>query len=253
MTYPWLQREITCVGKGLKRGDHVPDVRKVQEWLTLHDFGVAIDGDFGPATERAVMAFQQKNDLSGNGVVDQGTFAALTAPLQRVLSPPSAAPTLGAMMLACAGQHLEEHPREVGGQNRGPWVRLYMEGNEGQEWAWCAGFTCFIMRQAADALPAKLPVKPTFSCDELAARARAAGIFVSGMHLTDPVSQLTPGSIFLNRKSVTDWTHAGLVTAVHNDTFESIEGNTNDAGDREGYEVCRRIRGYDNKDFVRIQ
>jgi hypothetical protein len=33
-------------------------------------------------------------------------------------------------------------------------------------------------------------------------------------------------------------------------TFETIEGNTNDSGDREGFEVCARVRGYDSKDFV---
>ena len=30
-----------------------PNVRRVQEWLSLHGNGVLIDGDFGPATERA--------------------------------------------------------------------------------------------------------------------------------------------------------------------------------------------------------
>ena len=108
------------------------------------------------------------------------------------------------------------------------------------------------MRQAADSQQTQIPLKPTFSCDELAVRARAAGIFISGMHLTDPQQQITPGSIFLTRKSPSDWTHTGLVTAVHEDTFETVEGNTNDAGDREGYEVCRRVRGYENKDFIRI-
>ena len=156
------------------------------------------------------------------------------------------------MVIGYATQHLAEYPREVGGQNRGPWVRLYMEGNEGKEWAWCAGFACFILRQAAETLLTALPVKPTFSCDELAARARSAGIFLSGFHLSDPTNQLTPGSIFLNRKSQTDWNHTGIVTAVYKETFETIEGNTNDAGEREGYEVCRRSRSYDKKDFIVI-
>jgi len=40
---------------------------------------------------------------------------------------------LGQMVVAYAEQYLEQHPREVGGQNKGPWVRLYMEGNEGSD------------------------------------------------------------------------------------------------------------------------
>ena len=49
-----------------------------------------------------------------------------------------------------------------------------------------------------------------------------------------------------------DWTHTGIVFSLSEETFESIEGNTNDSGDREGYEVCKRIRSYGGKDFVRV-
>jgi hypothetical protein len=44
--------------------------------------------------------------------------------------------------------------------------------------------------------------------------------------------------------------HTGLVVRAGQETFETIEGNTNDAGDREGYEVCQRVRGYAGKDFI---
>jgi hypothetical protein len=251
--FPWAKREVTFDGRGCKRGDKIPSVRLVQEWLTLRGFCVLIDSDFGPATERAVRAFQNSEHIPETGEVDQSTFSALTVPLQRVLT--SIQPdgkTLGQLIVAYAIQHLSEHPLEVGGQNRGPWVRLYMEGNEGKEWAWCAGFVCFLMRQAACSLNQLLPIKPTFSCDELVSRAQAKGFFVSGLHLSNPLAQLSPGSIFLNRKNPTDWTHTGIVISVHEETFETIEGNTNDNGDREGYEVCRRIRSYDRKDFICI-
>lgn len=33
---------------------------------------------------------------------------------------------------------------------------------------------------------------------------------------------------------------------------ETIEGNTNDEDSPEGYEVCRRVRGYGSKDFILI-
>lgn len=36
--------------------------------------------------------------------------------------------------------------------------------------------------------------------------------------------------------------HTGFVEQVVNDTIHTIEGNTNDTGSREGYEVCRRYR-----------
>lgn len=36
--------------------------------------------------------------------------------------------------------------------------------------------------------------------------------------------------------------HTGFVEKVVGDTLHTIEGNTNDSGSREGYEVCRRQR-----------
>lgn len=36
--------------------------------------------------------------------------------------------------------------------------------------------------------------------------------------------------------------HVGLVEALGPDLLHTIEGNTNDEGSREGYEVCRRQR-----------
>jgi hypothetical protein len=46
--------------------------------------------------------------------------------------------------------------------------------------------------------------------------------------------------------------HTGIVLEANNDFYHTIEGNTNDEGSREGYEVCKRIRGYKKKDFILI-
>lgn len=58
------------------------------------------------------------------------------------------------------------------------------------------------------------------------------------------------GSLFLERRTPTDWMHTGIFLSAEDDIFHTIEGNTNDGGDREGYEVYRRIRNYANKDFI---
>ncbi len=44
--------------KDYGRGSNGKKVKLIQEWLCLHGFNIAIDGDFGPATEFAVKAFQ---------------------------------------------------------------------------------------------------------------------------------------------------------------------------------------------------
>ena len=59
--------------------------------------------------------------------------------------------------------------------------------------------------------------------------------------LKDPTI-IKPGAIFIMDfgKGVG---HTGLVVKVNKDgTVDTIEGNTNDEGSREGYEVCRRVR-----------
>ena len=65
-------------------------------------------------------------------------------------------------------------------------------------------------------------------------------------------SQLGPGSVFLVRRTPLDWVHTGIIVAASPESFQTIEGNTNDTGSREGYEVCARVRGYAGKDFVLI-
>jgi hypothetical protein len=235
------------------QGTAGPRARWVQEWLTLGGVGVVIDGEFGAATAAAVRAFQRRAKLPSTGVVDRATFARLAAPMAAALAAPELPPgaALGDAVAAVARRHLAQHPREVGGRNSGPWVRLYMDGNQGAAWPWCAGFATFVLAQACAALGRPMPVGRTFSCDVLGERARAAGRLVEGRP-ADPAKGVPPGSLFLVRRAPGDWDHVGIVAAARPDAFHTIEGNTNDAGDRDGYEACARVRGYDRKDFVRI-
>ena len=236
--------------KNYKKSTKGPKVKLIQEWLCLHGFHVAIDTDFGPATDRAVREFQKKNGLKPDGIVGKGTFAKLIKPMTDVLKPIAAdGKALGRMVVAYAEQHLKQTPLEIGGQNRGPWVRLYMNGNEGPDWPWCAGFASFILKQACKALEAPLPIKTSVSCDVLAEQAKQKGIFLPEAKAQDR-KLVRPGSLFLVRRTTTDWVHTGIVLKADADVFYTIEGNTNDEGSREGYEVCKRFRGYDKKDFI---
>lgn len=225
------------------------DVRRVQEWLNLHNHGVVIDGDFGPATSQAVHQFQADLGIDSTGVVDATSWEKLIAPMIEVLQPQvyQSLP-FGEAVLAYARTHLVARPREIGGANRGPWVRLYMDGFEGPSALWCAGFTTFIMRQAADSLGTQMPIPGSFSCDQLAEQGRAATIFVDGAAIRP--EDIAPGSLFLVRNTADDWTHTGIVVQPDSSAFSTIEGNTNDSGDREGYEVCARTRAYGAKDFL---
>ncbi|QSQ18185.1 peptidoglycan-binding protein [Myxococcus landrumensis] len=239
--------------KVYRRGEVSPGVRRVQEWLTLNGFAVAIDGDFGPATEAALKRFQAKTGLPVTGVADAATFARLSASLRSALG--QLAPegrSLGELTVAYAAQHLRHLPREVGGRNRGPWVRLYLDGNEGESWCWSAGFATYCLHQAARTLGVEMPVERTFSSDLLAAQSRVRERFLSTLSAPPDRILIRPGSLFLRRRTRGDWVQAGIVTEVDEETFQTIEANTNDEGTHEGHEVCARTRGFKSVDFVLV-
>jgi len=224
-------------------------VERIQEWLTLNNFPLTINGKFGPDTRSAIEKFQQSRSLPATGNVDSATYSALTYPVRRALTPiPSEGSTLNTMVVSYAEQHLNQRPREVGGSNRGPWVRLYSNGNDGSEWVWGAGFTSFVLLQAASGLGIDAPIRGSASNDTLAAQAYAAGIFISGTDVQDGRYVVKPGDLFLRRRTSSDWISSGIVISQkpsikeNEIVFATIEGNTNDEGTREGYEVARRIR-----------
>ncbi len=65
----------------LRQGSRGETVRTVQTKLKRWGYySGSADGIYGPATERAVRAFQKKNGLAVDGVVGRATFAALGMP-----------------------------------------------------------------------------------------------------------------------------------------------------------------------------
>lgn len=226
-----------------KRGDRGQKVWEVQEWLNLHGYPIDIDGDFGEETEGAVRAFAPDS----GGVVTGAVFESLTAPMTRALADLPPAEPLGEMVVAYARQHLWARPREVGGQNRGPWVRLYCQGLDGPAWAWCAGFVSYIIRQACDTLGLNYPLGYTLSCDSLAVQAKEKGLFLAEGQVRPEV-----GDIFLVRRTPSDWVHTGIVTEIRDGYIKTIEGNTNNTGSREGFEAAARKRELKGLDFVRL-
>jgi peptidoglycan hydrolase-like protein with peptidoglycan-binding domain len=244
---PWIRTEVEFVAP-LSAGASGTAVRRIQEWLNLHDMGVVVDGAFGTATARAVVEFQSSRGLAETGEVDEDTFGQMVAPMVDVLRQRlNASVPLAEAIVEYARAHLAVHPREVGGPNGGPWVRLYMNGRQGEAFAWCAGFVTFLLEQATQSLAVDRPIPGSVSCDVLATQAAQVGLLLPE---ADGPGKLSPGCLFLVRRTEGDWTHTGVVTGAYADAFDTIEGNTNDAGQREGVEVCARTRAYPNKDFI---
>ena len=67
-------------GMTIKEGDTGYSVRALQRLLSdKWGYGIAVDGDFGPLTEAAVLDFQTENFLLVDGIVGKQTWQALVA------------------------------------------------------------------------------------------------------------------------------------------------------------------------------
>jgi predicted chitinase len=66
-------------GSPLRQGSKGANVQAMQGRLSDLGFSVSVDGNFGPGTATAVKAFQKSKNLSSDGVVGPGTWAALWA------------------------------------------------------------------------------------------------------------------------------------------------------------------------------
>ena len=237
-------------------------VKRLQEWLTLSGFGTGIDSDFGPATREALRRFQAKHGHQDTGILTEADWAVLIAPLRRACAAPSQQGFLPRLR-ALARQHAGLRGREVGGANAGPWVRLYMRGRDGADQLWCAGFVSFLLRQAAlnctDPLAEPWRSYHQVSCDRLAAYGKTTQRFLSQAQAVQLLRQSPDalnGAVFLYRTAPGDWSHTGLVPSATIDTgavrFDTVEGNTNEGGSRNGIEVATRVRAGKTYDFVRL-
>ena len=255
LTYPASVMDELSFPGNIAQGATGRKARRVQEWLNIHGFRTAIDEDYGPASARAVKALQNARGLTpaSPGEVDRATWDELVEPMTRALGTIGAAGSFAATVRAVAEQHLREHPIELGGANCGPWVRAYMDGHQGAAWPWCAGFVTFVLKQAAQVFGSSAPISGSFSCDVLQRQAEQTGRYVARSSVGSLASAgLGDCCIFLVRRTSSDWTHTGFAMDMEQSTFATIEGNTNDEGSREGYEVCERVRGGSRMDFIKL-
>ncbi len=259
-------QELRTENPYIKRGMKGMDVKKIQEWINLWkridtnwNVSVSMDGDFGPGTDAAVRKFQQFHDeldragggsgISVDGIVGNITWRKLTEPMRNAFTKIKTGGSLKELIVAYAQQHLKAAPREFK-QNEGTWVRAYMDGYEGAPWAWCLGFVQTVFDQAAftKGVTLKSYMPFSYSCDDMGRSGMKNGNLLENKNLPSKANEIEPGDIFLNvKKERIDWVHTGIVIKRDGDWIETIEGNTNDEGSREGYEVCARKRNFSTR------
>jgi hypothetical protein len=128
------------------------------------------------------------------------------------------------------------------GSNKGVHVEKYLKSvGLGGGYSWCMAFAYWNVQQASTKLGIKNPLFKT------------AGV-IAQWNNSPQLHSLKPeaGYLFILDEGK-GLGHTGLVEYVVGNTIHTIEGNTNDDGSREGYEVCRRIRKIAScKGFLKI-
>ena len=227
----------------------------------LHDCADVIpDGEFGRATESCVRRLQSANRLPVTGAVDSATFALLVDPMRRALGRiDPAGETFASLLAKYARQHAAQRPREVGGNNRGPWVRMYMGGFEGTDYPWGAAFVSFLVEQTASTFEVPNPLVSTFSFDQLGRSALTQRNGLGQVILMQPERdgryRPGPGDIMMRRDGELSWNNGGIVVEPGSSQagFTAIEGNTDDRDGESGDAVVVRDRVLTGYDFIRLR
>ena len=253
-------KEIEIPASSIEIGQKSNEVKRVQEWLNLWTFydnnwhlEIEMDGDFGPVTQRAVKRFQSFRRIQSDGIVGPHTWQNLTEPMVKAFSeiPFFTSVDLGRRIVEYAKQHLSSHPTEFQ-PNLGPWVRAYMDGNEGAQWYWCCGFVEAILDMAYSSIQQNyldhFPNPSYFSCDKVLKYARDNGGWHSNADVKNGNYTPKPGDLFLiiSQSNPNDAKHIGVVINCHDLQITTIEGNTNEAGSRNGTVVRMRTRDIKN-------
>ena len=208
-----------------QRGSTDPSVKFIQARL-----GVEQTGLFGPTTEACVTAFQRSRGLDADGQVGPKTWKALFTDGE-----PTAPSSIGRAALEEAISHVgvEETPR---GSNRGARIDAWNErAGVPRGSFWCMSFVFAMVDDACKRRGVPNRMLQTASCSALYRWAKKHGKIVS---------RPERGDIFLCIGGERGHYHTGFVRQLlPNERFSTVEGNSNDDGSANGYEVAYRPNG----------
>lgn len=163
------------------------------------------------------------------------------------------------VLLTLAWEIDENSPREVGGQNRGPFVRKYLKTvglEEGHPW--CAGLISWGCRVGAGLDLHKMTGNGASACTVLTTRESKEPSIRFRLVPVKP-HEVRRGDWF-GWCDRTKWRgHIGVVVKVARDergrvVLHTLEGNTNQKGSREGDKASRMVRHITpNMLFVRLE
>ncbi len=137
------------------------------------------------------------------------------------------------------------------GSNSGKMVNEYLHAvGLGPGYAWCQAFVywCFDCVAKTMGKGAQNPVAKTAGVHDCWNKT-PLGKRLSADNVLADKSSLKPGMQFVLLFGGTTG-HTGIVESIAGDWFYTIEGNSNNTGSREGYEVVRHKRSFTDKHLV---
>lgn len=219
--------------------------------------GLDVDGQFGPATQKAVKSFQKKYGLTQDGIIGSGTWKKLISVAKDKIGSESKKDDPPAV----------NSGYDVEGVIAAAQSQLGMTGPQlGYTGDWCAYYASDLLRNAGvnisrSAFPRDIVISAlnnglgTFYCfrDENLTSLRNNGLSDSGL---SRVVSTTRGSITPQRGDIVcflfdkdnngyyNWSHVGIVTGydASTNTLFSIDGNTTNS-----LIVANRDRAYDRQ------
>ena len=148
-----------------------------------------------------------------------------------------------ALDIALTHEGISEEPK---GSNSGPVVNQYLKSvGLGKGYPWCMAFVYWCVNEAAKMLEIKNPLQKT------------GGVMLQYnttrlRKLPKTSRGIQPGDIFIMEFGHGTG-HTGFVVKIEGSVVHTIEGNTNDDGSREGYEVAKRKRPISSfKGFIQL-
>lgn len=131
--------------------------------------------------------------------------------------------------------------REKGSSNSGPQVDQYLKSvGLTPGFPWCMAFVYWCYNQAAQASGVtNFLIRTGGVMHQWNEQQPTRKIILDKVLKNQTLIQ--PGAVFIMDHGKGTG-HTGLVEKIHGSFIDTIEGNTNDEGSREGVEVCRRTR-----------
>jgi hypothetical protein len=150
--------------------------------------------------------------------------------------------------------------REEGGPNKGPRIRQYQSATwlEPESWPWCAAFVCWVIQQGLKLPDVRRSLGIVAEDDAMRWRPKTAGAYdFANWAKKRSLAVLSENNdCYRGDIVIFDFSHIGLVVQdapATSEFIQTIEGNTNGLGSRDGDGVFLKKRRRELvKSFIRI-